>query len=154
MTTNDDATLLALNELLIATRDAERGYQEAADVVALRDLVELFEGYALQRAKFAGEMEERIKTLRATPVKGGSPIGALHRGWMDLKVAADADPTHARALLEECERGEDLALKLYAATLKSQDLDQITRTMIQRHYEQVQAAHDRVRQLRDAALKV
>lgn len=149
MTTSDDATLLVLNELLAANRDAERGYTEAADLVRLRDLVELFAGFALQRGKFAVELEERIRALRSTPVKGGSPLSALHRSWMDLKVAAEEDLTHAHTLLAECERGEDIALKAYAAALKLRDIDEISRALIQKQYEQVQAAHDRVRQLRD-----
>lgn len=149
MITSDDDTLLALNELLMANRDAERGYNEAADLVRLRDLVELFAGFALQRGKFATELEERIQALRSTPAKGASPLSALHRSWMDLKVAADEDLTHAHALLAECERGEDIALKAYSAALKLRDLDELSRALIQKQYEQVQAAHDRVRQLRD-----
>lgn len=149
MTTSDDATLLALNDLLMANRDAERGYGEAGDLVRLPDLVELFAGFALQRGKFAVELEERIGALRGTPVKGGSPLGALHRGWMDLKVAADEDITHAHAILAECERAEDIALKVYAAALKLRDIDPLSLALVQKQYEQVQAAHDRVRQLRD-----
>lgn len=151
MTTSDDATLLALNELLVANRDAERGYGEAGDLVRLPELIELFAGFALQRGKFAVELEERIKALRSTPVKGRSPLGALHRGWMDLRAAAEDDITHARAVLAECERAEDIALKAYAAALKLRDIDALSRTLIQTQYEQVQAAHDRVRQLRERA---
>lgn len=149
MTTNDDTTLLVLNELLMANKDAEQGFQTAADVVAVPELVELFEGYALQRGKFVLELQERIRTLRGTPAKSGSPAGALHRGWLGLKAAVESNETHA--ILAECERGEDMSIKLYGAALKDRDLDQQSRTLIQQQYEQVQAAHDRVRQLRDSA---
>jgi uncharacterized protein (TIGR02284 family) len=148
MTTNDDTTLLVLNELLMANRDAEQGYQAAADAVHEAELVELFEGYALQRGKYVQQLENRIRTLRGTPAKSGSPLGALHRGWMNFKANTDAHETHA--LLAECERGEDMALKLYAAALKTADIDGQSRSLIQAQYEQVQAAHDRVRQLRDS----
>lgn len=151
MTTSDDATLMALNELLIANRDAERGYGEAGDLVRVPELIELFAGFALQRGKFALELEERIQALRSTPVKGGSAFGALHRGWMDLRAAAEEDITHAHAVLAECERAEDIALRAYAAALKLRDIDEISRTLVQKQYEQVQVAHDRVRQLRDRA---
>jgi hypothetical protein len=43
-----------------------------------------------------------------------------------------------------------MALKLYAAALKTADIDGQSRALIQTQYEQVQAAHDRVRQLRDS----
>lgn len=149
MTTNDDATLLMLNELLMANKDAEEGYQTAADAVAVPELVELFEGYALQRGKFVVELHDRIRTMRGTPAKTGTPMGALHQGWMGLKAAVASNETHA--LLAECERGDDMALKVYGTALKDQNLDGQSREIIQRQYEQVQAAHDRVRQLRDSA---
>ena len=149
MTTNDDAALLVLNELLVACKDSEQGFQTAADAVGVPELVELFEGYALQRAKYVVELEDRIRTLRGSPAKTGSMAGELHRGWMGLKAAVESNETHA--LLAECERGEDMARKVYAAALKEANIDAQTRELIQRHYEQVQAAHDRVRQLRDSA---
>ena len=40
-------------------------------------------------------------------------------------------------------------LVAYREALNLADLDAISRKLIQRHYETVQAAHDRVRQLRD-----
>lgn len=149
MTTNDDTTLRVLNELLMACRDAEQGYQAAADAVPAPELVELFEGYALQRGKFVVELQDRIRVLRGTPVKGGSPAGALHRGWMELKTAMASNETHA--LLAGCERGEDMATKLYGAALRDTAVDPQSRALVQRQYEQVQAAHDRIRQLRDSA---
>ena len=148
MTTNDDQAVMILNDLLLVCRDAEKGFQTAADNAQLPALVELFEGFSLQRAKFAQELEERIKTLRATPAKVPSQGAALHRAWMGLKAAIDANEAHA--LLAECERGEDLAVKAYGTALKDPNLDGQSRTLIQRHYELVQAAHDRVRQLRDS----
>lgn len=147
MTTNDDKTVLILNDLLLAARDSEKGFQAAADHAKVPELVELFAGYSLQRAKFAKELEERIRTLRATPTKPANPAAAMHRAWMGLKAAIDANEAHA--LLAECERGEDMAVKAYGAALKDQSLDGQSRALIQRQYEQVQAAHDRVKQLRD-----
>lgn len=149
MTTNDDTTLLVLRELILSGRDAEQGYQRAADRVKVPELVELFESYALQRKKFVIELEDRVRTLRGTPPEGGTVAGALHRAWMGVAEAVEGAETHA--LLAECERGEDAAAKAYAAALGEPKVDGQTREVIQRHYEQVQAAHDRIRQLRDSA---
>jgi uncharacterized protein (TIGR02284 family) len=150
MITNDDTALLLLKDLILAGRNAERGYQLAADRVKLPELVELFESYALQRRKFLGELEERVRTLRGTPPSAGSTAGgALHRGWMEL--TADVASAEAHALLAECERGDALSVKAYAAALGEADVDAQTRQLIQEQYEQVQAAHDRVRQLRESA---
>ncbi len=149
MTTNDDTTLLVLKELILSGRDAEQGYQRAADLVKAPELVELFETYALQRKKFVLELEDRVRTLRGTPPEKGTLAGAMHRAWMGLTGSLEAAETHA--LLAECERGEDAAAKVYGAALGEANLDGMTREIIQRQYEQVQAAHDRVRQLRDSA---
>jgi uncharacterized protein (TIGR02284 family) len=54
------------------------------------------------------------------------------------------------AVLAECERGEDAAKYAYEAALK-QDLPMDVRTIIERQYQGVQANHDRVRDLRNAA---
>jgi uncharacterized protein (TIGR02284 family) len=149
MTTNDDKTVLILNDLLLAARDAEKGFQTAADHAKLPELVELFAGFSLQRAKFAKELEERIRTLRATPALVPNPAAAMHRAWMGLKTAIESNEAHA--LLAECERGEDMAVKAWATAVQDPDLDGQSRTLIQRQYELVQAAHDRVKQLRDGA---
>ncbi len=149
MITNDDTTLLVLKELILSGRDAEQGYQQAADRVKVPELVELFEGYALQRKKFVVELEERLRTLRGTPPDRGTVAGAMHRAWIGLTGTMEAAETHA--LLAECERGEDFAAKAYGAALGEANVDVQTRGIIQRQYEQVQAAHDRVRQLRDSA---
>jgi uncharacterized protein (TIGR02284 family) len=149
MIKNDDKTLLVLNDLMLVSRDAERGFQMAADQAKLPDLIELFAGYTLQRAKFVKELEDRIRVLRGTPAKLPNPAAALHRAWMGLKTALESNEAHA--ILSECERGEDMSVKAYATALQGTDLDGQSREIIQRQYELVQAAHDRIKQLRDGA---
>src|SRR4029079_10641192 len=102
MITNDDKTVLILNGLIRTLHDSDKGFQAAADAVNKADLIELFAGYSVQRAKFAEELKQRVKTLRAKPAKDDLPGGALHRGWMDLRAAIESNQTHA--ILAECER--------------------------------------------------
>jgi len=150
MTTNDRKTLLVLNNLIRASRDAEQGYLAAADAVPEPELVEMFAAYALQRAKFADELQERLRILRGTPETHGGLGGDVHRTWMGFRAAIESNDSHA--ILSECERGEDLAVMACRDALAERDLDNQTRGVIQRHYEFVQAAHDRVRQLRDSTV--
>jgi uncharacterized protein (TIGR02284 family) len=149
MINNDDNAVRVLNALIRAGRDAEQGYLTAADGVAEPELVQLFADYALQRAKFVAELQDRVKVLRAQPENIGSVAGDVHDLWMGLKTAVEANETHG--ILSECERGEDMAVKAYREALAERDVDKQTRDLIQRQYELVQAAHDRVRQLRDSA---
>lgn len=149
MITNDDQALLLLNALIRAGHDAEKGYLTAADLVAEPELIQLFAELALQRTKFVGELEDRVRTLRSTPEKSGTIAGEAHQGWMKLKAENASNETHA--ILSECERGEDLSVAAYAGALKARDVDKQTHEIFQRQYELVQAAHDRVKQLRDSA---
>jgi uncharacterized protein (TIGR02284 family) len=140
MTTNDDASLLTLHMLLRASRDAEQGYLQAADLVAEPALVQLFADKALQRARFAEELKDRIRTLRGDPDKdGGTPMGEAHRAWMSTRAESSTSETHA--ILAEVERGEDMSVRAYREALAERELDQQTRTLVQQHYEQVQYAH-------------
>ena len=101
-----------------------------------------------QRMKFVDELTARVRTLRAEPARRGSVAGATHRAWMDAKAANASAQAHA--ILSECERAEDLALKAYRESLQTADVDAQTHTLVQRQYEAVQLAHDRVKQLRDS----
>ena len=149
MITNDDKALLVLNRLIRANRDAELGFMAAADGVSNPELVQLFAGYGVERAKYVVELQERVRTLRGTPDDNGTVGGEVHRAWMGLKAAIDANET--RVILEECVRGEEAALFVYREALAERDVDGQTRDIIQHQYEFVQAAHDRLRQLRDSA---
>jgi uncharacterized protein (TIGR02284 family) len=149
MITNDDKALFVLNRLIRAGRDSELGFMAAADGVSDPELVQLFTGYALQRAKAVMEFQDRVRVLRGTPDDNGTVAGEVHRAWMGLKTAMEANDIHG--ILAECVRGEEVAVRVFREALAERDIDQQTRDMIQREYEQVQAAHDRVRQLRDSA---
>jgi len=149
MITNDDKALLVLNRLIRASRDAELGFMAAADGAGDPELVQLFAEYGVQRAKYVVELQDRVRTLRGTPEDSGTVGGEVHRAWMGLKAAVDSNETHG--ILAECVRGEAAALLAYREALAERDVDEQTHDIIQRQYELVQAAHDRVRQLRDSA---
>ena len=131
-----------LQHLIETCRDGQNGFETAASLQA-----ELTQ-YSLQRQRFAADLELALDTLGEAKHEGGSVAGALHRGWMNLKSAIASNDRYA--VLAECERGEDSAVKAYreaaAATLAAG-----LETLIESQYEQVQRVHDRVKELRDAA---
>jgi uncharacterized protein (TIGR02284 family) len=149
MKMTSDHAVRALNSLLPVCRTSEQGFQLAAMDVTDPELARFFAECSAQRSKFVGELEDRVRLLREEPVKTGSPVAALHRRWMELKAALADNQIHT--VLAECERGEDGAVKAYVAALAEADVDDISRRLIQTQYEAVQAAHDRLRQLRDSA---
>jgi uncharacterized protein (TIGR02284 family) len=56
-------------------------------------------------------------------------------------------------ILEETERGEDLSLKRYQDALSSNDLPAELRIILEQQYQEVEAAHARIRTLRDSAAR-
>jgi uncharacterized protein (TIGR02284 family) len=149
MTTSDDAALVILHSLLRICRDSAEGYATAARDVAEPELAAIFERYRTERLKIVKEIEDRIIALRGDPNAAPTLAGAAHRAWMDFRAGSAANPT--QALLGEVERGEDMAVDAMRQALKEHDIDVATRRLFEHHYELIQAAHDRIKQLRDRA---
>lgn len=148
MNTDHDKTISLLNDLIEICQDGHHGFATAAEDAEDQDLRSIFEQYAMERSRFATELQTRIRSLGGDPDQHGSVSGKLHRGWIDLKSAIASNEPHA--VLAECERGEDAAVKAYREALEK-DLDLATRDIIARQYSSIQSAHDRVKQLRDSA---
>ena len=137
-----------LNRLIETCKDGEEGYRTAAKCVNNSDLRVLFTSYAEQRAQFAGELQAEVRRLGADPEKTGSLAGALHRGWTNLKsIVVGADEA---AIVAECERGEDAALKSYEDALR-QSLPADVHAIVNRQCASIKEARDRVHALEMAA---
>jgi uncharacterized protein (TIGR02284 family) len=138
-----------LKHLIQVCKDGQEGFAKAAEAVKNANMKAVFSKYSLQRAKFAGELEAELLQLgEEDPQKEGSSVaGALHRGWIDLKSALSSGKPHA--ILEEAERGEDVAKKAYKEALEQDDLPANVREIIARQAAGVQEGHDETKALRD-----
>ena len=148
MTTGNDDAISYLNNLIETCKDGQNGFQTAADGVQRSDLKTLFHTYAQQRAQFAAELQAEVRHLGGDPEKTGSVAATLHRGWINIKSAVTGKDDHA--VIAECERGEDSAVKNYEEALKA-NLPTNVRSIIQRQFTQIKEAHDRIRALRNAS---
>lgn len=138
--------IAVLNDLIETSRDGEKGFARAAQDSQDPRLTTLFiEGEQSCRTA-VGELEDQVRMLGGDPEQGGSMKAAIHRGWVSLKSAATS--RDSKAILEECERGEDYAKAKYADAVK-QDLPEGVRTVVERQYQGAIANHDRVRDLRN-----
>jgi uncharacterized protein (TIGR02284 family) len=145
MVDNNDVIAI-LNELIETSKDGEEGFRSSAghvDDARLRD-------FFLRRSKEVGEsvreLQALVTSLGGVPVNATSIGGTLHRRWIDLKTALTANDN--LAVLNETERGEDVALAAYREALEI-DLPQDIRTIVIRQLEGVKRNHDLVKQLRD-----
>ena len=141
-------TISTINDLIETLKDGQEGFRQAAEAVENLELKSLFNEFSLQRSRFAGELQSQAVGLgESKPEDSGSAAGAMHRAWINLKSAIAKNDDHA--ILAECERGEDSAVKEYLEAMEEDNLADPVREMISRQYAEVQNAHDRIKQLRD-----
>ena len=132
-------------------KDGQEGFKQAAESVKDPQLKSLFSEYSQQRARFAVELRSKAQRPDERDSKiSGSAAGALHRGWINLKSAITQGDDHA--ILAECERGEDSAVEEFRKALND-GLSAPVQEIVSRQYAEIKQAHDRVKQLRDAAKK-
>jgi uncharacterized protein (TIGR02284 family) len=138
-----------LHHLIETCRDGQNGFETAARAIKDTSLQAELTQYSIQRRRFASDLELALDSIGDSDSshEGGSMSGALHRGWINLKAAIASDDRHA--VLAECERGEDSAVKAYREAI-SAHLSPGLETLVESQYEQVQRVHDRVKELRDA----
>ena len=143
------ATQALLNELVETLKDGQKGYADAMTDVEDTNLKETFKKYAAQRAEYITEIEDQMFKLNLKPEEESSVTGTVHRAWIDLKAALTSKDS--KAVLNECERGEDYAKKAYQTALKAQDLPANVKSVIEKQYQGVTAAHDDIKALRDSS---
>jgi|SRR5215213_8809403 len=148
MATDNDNAISTLNNLIETCKDGQNGFQAAADGVKNNDLKTLFHTYSQQRGEFAGELASEVRRLGGDAEKTGSIAASLHRGWIDIKSAVTGEDENA--VISECERGEDSAVRNYEDALRDEDLPADIRSIVERQFAQVREAHNRIRSLERA----
>ncbi|SDJ00221.1 conserved hypothetical protein [Pseudomonas flavescens] len=137
-----------LNDLIETSKDGEKGFSECAEDVKEPRLKSFFTQRAQDCAGAAAELQQLVRGLGGDPETSSSVAGALHRGWVDLKALLTGKSEEA--ILNECERGEDVALKNYREALQK-DLPANVRSVLEKQLQGVQRNHDQVKSLRDTA---
>jgi len=147
-TASNDDVISTLNELIETCKDGQEGFKQAAEGVERSDLKSLFFEFSQQRAHFAGELQNLVQSLGGDAETSGSTAGAMHRGWINLKSAITGKDE--KAVLNECERGEDSAKNTYKDALEDNSLPGNIMETVRDQYESIVQAHDRVKALRDS----
>jgi len=139
-------SVAVLNGLIETLKDGELGFQTAASDVTRPDLRQVLTDFSAQRAQFARALQYQVELTGEHPEGSGSISGTVHRGWIDVKAAVSSRDD--LAVLEECERGEDVAVQAFAEAIAGDELGP-SRTIVEGQATQIRAAHDQVRALRD-----
>jgi uncharacterized protein (TIGR02284 family) len=145
---DNDKTLSVLEDLIETCKDGQKGYQDAAEHVKRPDLKTFFNEQRLERGQFAEELRHEYSRLGKPDKKpSGSIAAAMHRAWIDTKVAMGGGD---KTILESVEAGEDKAKESYQKAL-SEPLPADVSQIVRRQADSIQRAHDKVKMLRDQA---
>ncbi len=134
-----------LNDLIQTAKDGEEGFRKAAEEASDSSLKQLFTKYSSQRAGYVQELQQLVQSTGSKPADSGHVSASLHRGWLSLKEKMSKSDD--KALIEECERGEDVAKKNYGEAV-NKSLPASIQTVVQRQYAGVQEAHGIIRDLK------
>lgn len=139
-----------LNDLIRINHDRVVGYEKAIDELKAEDgdLKNLFNRYINESRQFAQELTQEVNRLGGDPADGTTNSGKIYRVWMDLKAAISGKDR--KAILDNCEFGEDAAQKAYDMALNADvEFEPSLRDLIVKQKATLKAGHDEVKRLRD-----
>jgi uncharacterized protein (TIGR02284 family) len=145
---DENNAVSVLKNLIETCKDGQKGYQDAAEHVKRSDLKTYFNEQSMERGGFAQELQNELPKVGEPDKKvSGSASAAMHRAWIDTKVALGGGD---KTILESVEKGEDDAKEAYQKAL-SGSLPTNVVDIVRRQAASVLRAHDQVRMLRDTA---
>jgi len=143
---NNDDVISTLNDLIETSKDGEQGFRTCAEDIKDAQMKSFFTSRAQSCAEAAAELQQEVRALGGNPETSSSISGALHRRWVDIKgVITGKDD---EAILNECERGEDVAKRSYETAL-GKTLPANIKSIVERQYNGVLKNHDQVKAMRN-----
>lgn len=141
----------ALNDLIEIQNDRIKGYERALGELKPEDsdLKALFTRMIGESHKHKMALATEVQALGKEIETGTTASGKVYRAWMDLKAVFSGHDR--KAVLSNCEFGEDAAQKAYKMVLEGDGLSAYLRTLITAQKAELKTSHDQVRALRDSA---
>ncbi|MBD1394113.1 ferritin-like domain-containing protein [Mucilaginibacter glaciei] len=142
-----------LNDLIEINNDRIDGFDRASkdlDNVDV-DLKAVFAKYASDSRKNSQELSQAVGEAGGEVETGNTASGTIHRAWLDVKATFSGHDR--KAILEECERGEDAIKKAYREALSEDNgLSAQHRELIAQQQQGINEGHDAIKALRDSQL--
>jgi uncharacterized protein (TIGR02284 family) len=135
-----------LNDLIETCKDGEEGFQQSAEKISDAEMKSYFTDRAHRCSTAAAELQDLVEAYGGNSEDSASVSGKLHRRWLDVKTAISGKGDEA--VLEEIERGEDVAKESYQAALK-EELPEDVRAVVERQYQGVLLNHNQVKGMRN-----
>ncbi len=139
-----------LNDLVLINNDRVEGYQKAIEELKTEDadLKSVFQERINQSRNFHAELVAEVAKSGEELEKGTLVSGKIYRAWMDVKAFFSGGDR--KTILDNCEDGEDAALRAYDEALECQNITPEQRAIIIRQQAEVKASHDKIKAMRDA----
>ncbi len=151
MTTTNEALAEVLNDLVKINNDRIAGYERAIretndlDV----DLKGMFEGMIRESEQYKNDLIAKLGALGGEVSTDTTLSGKIYRAWMDVKATFTG--SSRKAILENCEFGEDAWRRAYEAALSSDaEMSTEVRQLITEQYNSEKNSHDLIKKYRDA----
>ena len=139
-----------LNKLITTCHDGKSGYEYAADKADDATLKSTLSQYATERAGFAQELSAEVSRLGGEATTSGSAAGSLHQSWLGLKDLATG--AGDKALLGECVRGDEHAVKQYGEVAEdTDDVPAESLSLVTRQQSAISQAVSKLKQLHATA---
>ena len=145
MATEQKEVTGVLNDLIETCKDGEQGFRQAAEKVNDGSLKTLFSRYSSQRAEYVRELQTLVSQLGGEAASTGHAGAMLHRGWINLKEALSKNED--KAIIDECEAGEDAAVKAYREA-RGKALPSQIAAVVEKQAVGVEEAHRTLRDLK------
>jgi uncharacterized protein (TIGR02284 family) len=129
------------------TRDGQEFYQWAAEQKVSAPLRAVFLEMGREKTSLAAELGRAVLDRGAEPSNDGTLAGSLRRLYAEVRAALAADK--GRAVAAQLEEGEDDLLQAFERA-RERATDAEVRALLERFLPRVRAAHDRMKQLKDA----
>jgi uncharacterized protein (TIGR02284 family) len=134
----------SLNRLTRIAIDANRLYDQAAEVADDADLQAALRTMSEQRKTFAQRLQSRVAMLGGKPAETGQATGAVHRSFLALRGLVQNDSV---AAAEEVYRGETFIIEQLERALQG-SLTPESRQLVQNEFNRVTAARESVEQVK------
>jgi uncharacterized protein (TIGR02284 family) len=151
MQAQSEALAEVLNDLVRINNDRIAGYEraisESKDLDV--DLKTIFQGMIKESDGYKNELVSEIQKMGGEVASDTTLSGKVYRAWMDLKATFTG--ASRKAILENCEFGEDAWRRAYEAALSSDaEMSADVRQLITSQYNSEKESHDLIKKYRDA----
>ncbi|RFZ91981.1 PA2169 family four-helix-bundle protein [Mucilaginibacter conchicola] len=150
METTTEKSVEVLNDLIEINNDRIDGFTRAAKDLGEgdADLKAIFDKYASDSRQNVQELSAAVGQAGGELETGNTVTGTIHRAWLDVKATFTGHDR--KAILAECERGEDAIKKAYKSALSpDSNLSHEQAELIAKQQQLIEDGHDKIKFLRD-----